>query len=75
MGAPPLPALTREECAQFKRDGVLIKERVLDPELCRRAVDLDIADVRDGVSACAKHTKEKENSPTNRLRIDCSVQL
>ena len=40
VALPPLPPLTREECAQFKRDGVLIKPRALDPELCRRAVDL-----------------------------------
>ena len=34
----PLTALTPEECATFKRDGVLIKRGVLDPELCRRAI-------------------------------------
>ena len=36
----PLAALTPEECAIFKRDGVLIKRGVLDPDLCRRAIDL-----------------------------------
>ena len=35
-----LPALTAEELAIFKRDGLLIKHNALDPQLCRDAVDL-----------------------------------
>ena len=35
----PLPPLSREEIAHFKREGYLVKRNVLDPELCRRARD------------------------------------
>lgn len=31
--------LTTDQIAQFKRDGFLVLEEVLDPELCRQARD------------------------------------